>query len=754
MQWSSEAPGALSFTPILGATSTTYTTPPTSTSESGTKFEATFKNAKGETSTTEVTLTVNPPPCSAKPAITEQPKDQTVTAPGPATFKASASTPANCEAPSVQWSSEAPGALSFSPILGATSTTYTTPPTSTSESGTKFEATFKNAKGETSTNEVTLTVNPPPCSAKPAITEQPKDQTVTAPAAATFKASASTPANCEAPSVQWSSEAPGALSFSPILGATSTTYTTPPTSTSESGTKFEATFKNAKGETSTNEVTLTVNPPPCSAKPAITEQPKDQTVTAPAAATFKASASTPANCEAPSVQWSSEAPGALSFTPILGATSTTYTTPPTSTSESGTKFEATFKNAKGETSTNEVTLTVNPPPCSAKPAITEQPKDQTVTAPAAATFKASASTPANCEAPSVQWSSEAPGAAELLPDPRRHLDHLHDAAHEHERIGHQVRGDLHERQRRNEHERSDADGQPAALLGQAGDHRTAQRPDGHRPAAATFKASASTPANCEAPSVQWSSEAPGAAELHPDPRRHLDHLHDAAHEHERIGHQVRGHLQERQRRNEHERSDADGQPAALLGQAGDHRTAQRPDGHRPAAASFKASASTPANCEAPSVQWSSEAPGALSFTPILGATSTTYTTPPTSTSESGTKFEATFKNANRRNEHERSDADGQPAALLGQAGDHRTAQRPDGHRPAAASFKASASTPANCEAPSVQWSSEAPGAAELHPDPRRHLDHLHDAAHEHDRIGHQVRGHLHERQPGKRARTK
>jgi len=41
------------------------------------------------------------------------------------------------------------------------------------------------------------------------------------------------------------------------------------------------------------------------------------------------------------------------------AESTTYTTPATATTESGTKFEATFKERQGETTTDEVTLTVN-----------------------------------------------------------------------------------------------------------------------------------------------------------------------------------------------------------------------------------------------------------------------------------------------------------------------------------------------------------------------------------------------------------
>ncbi len=550
VQWSSKAPGALIFTAIPGAESATYTTPPTATAESGTKFEATFTNAKGGTTTDEVTLTVNPPPCSAAPAIEEQPKDQVVTAPAPASFKAKGSTPANCEAPSVQWSSKAPGALIFTAIPGAESATYTTPPTATAESGTKFEATFTNAKGGTTTDEVTLTVNPPPCSAAPAIEEQPKDQVVTAPAPASFKAKGSTPANCEAPSVQWSSKAPGALIFTAIPGAESATYTTPPTATAESGTKFEATFTNAKGGTTTDEVTLTVNPPPCSAAPAIEEQPKDQVVTAPAPASFKAKGSTPANCEAPSVQWSSKAPGALIFTAIPGAESATYTTPPTATAESGTKFEATFTNAKGGTTTDEVTLTVNPPPCSAAPAIEEQPKDQVVTAPAPASFKAKGSTPANCEAPSVQWSSKAPGALIFTAIPG-----AESATYTTPPTATAESGTKFEATFTNAKGGTTTDevtltvNPPPCSAAPAIEEQPKDQVV-TAPAPASFKAKGSTPANCEAPSVQWSSKAPGALIFTAIPGAELGHLHDAAHGHRRIGHQVRGDLHQRQRRDD------------------------------------------------------------------------------------------------------------------------------------------------------------------------------------------------------------
>ena len=204
------------------------------------------------------------------------------------------------------------------------------------------------------------TVTAPACVAAPSITTNPSNQIVTAPAAATFTAAGSTPANCAAPSVKWSSEAPGATSFSAILGATSVSYTTPSTTTAQTGTKYEATFMNAFGSTTTGAATLTVNAPACAAAPSITTNPSNQIVTAPAAATFTAAGSTPANCAAPSVKWSSEAPGATSFSAIPGATSASYTTPATTTSENGTRYHATFTNAFGSTTTSPAALTVNP----------------------------------------------------------------------------------------------------------------------------------------------------------------------------------------------------------------------------------------------------------------------------------------------------------------------------------------------------------------------------------------------------------
>ena len=312
--------------------------------------EVAVTDANGNSTGGPLYTYISPPPCTIKPVAEEQPTDQTVTEPTAASFKATASTPANCEAPTVQWSKEAPGATSFSPILGASSDTYTIPTTSTSESGTEFEATFKNAAGETTSKAAKLTVNA--ALVKPEVITQPKDQTVTAPASVSFTAEAS---GNPSPTVQWEiSEAGGA--FKEVPGATADTYTILATNISESGDRYEAVFTNSQGKATSAIATLTVNP--ALVKPEVITQPKDQTVTAPASVSFTAEAS---GNPSPTVQWEiSEAGGA--FKEVPGATADTYTILATNISESGDRYEAVFTNSQGKATSAIATLTVEPAP--------------------------------------------------------------------------------------------------------------------------------------------------------------------------------------------------------------------------------------------------------------------------------------------------------------------------------------------------------------------------------------------------------
>jgi len=69
---------------------------------------------------------------------------------------------------------------------------------------------------------------------------------------------------------------------------------------------------------------------------------------------------------------------------IGGATSSSYTTPATTTADSGATFVVVVSNSAGTATSNAATLTVNAAPVA--PSITTQPANQTVTAGQTATF--------------------------------------------------------------------------------------------------------------------------------------------------------------------------------------------------------------------------------------------------------------------------------------------------------------------------------------------------------------------------------
>lgn len=96
----------------------------------------------------------------------------------------------------------------------------------------------------------------------PAITTNPGNQTVTAGATATFTAAAT---GTPTPTVQWERSTNGGSSWSPIGGATSTTYTTPTTTvtggSANNGDQYRAVFTNTGGSATTTAAILTVNAP-------------------------------------------------------------------------------------------------------------------------------------------------------------------------------------------------------------------------------------------------------------------------------------------------------------------------------------------------------------------------------------------------------------------------------------------------------------------------------------------------------------
>ena len=264
------------------------------------------------------------------PSISTQPASQTVTVGQTATFSVSGSgaTPLR-----YQWNKNGTA------ITGATSASYATPATTTSDSGSQFTVVVSNPAGNVTSNIATLTVT---AAVAPSITTQPTSQTVTAGQPATFSVTGSGSAPL---SYQWRKN--GTV----ISGATSAVYATPAATTSDSGSQFMVVVGNAVGSVASNASTLTVTA--AEVAPSIITQPTSQTVMAGQTATFAVAGSGSAPL---SYQWHKNGVA------VSGATSAIYTTPVTATSDSGSQFSVAVGNSSGSVTSNTATLTVNAMP--------------------------------------------------------------------------------------------------------------------------------------------------------------------------------------------------------------------------------------------------------------------------------------------------------------------------------------------------------------------------------------------------------
>jgi invasion protein IalB len=317
---------------ITGATTSSYTTPATTTADSGSTFRVIVSNAAGTVTSGVATLTVNPAPVA--PTITTQPVNQTVTAGQTATFTVVATGTAPL---SYQWQKNGVN------IAGATSTSYTTPATTTADSGSTFRVIVSNTAGTVTSSPATLTVNA--AVVAPTITTQPANQTVTAGQTATFTVVATGTAPL---SYQWQKSGVN------IAGATSASYTTSVTTTADSGASFAVVVSNTAGTVTSAAATLTVTT--AAVAPTITTQPANQTVTAGQTTTFTVVATGTAPL---SYQWQKNGVN------IAGATSASYTTPVTTTADSGASFAVVVSNTAGTVTSSAATLTVNPAPAPA-----------------------------------------------------------------------------------------------------------------------------------------------------------------------------------------------------------------------------------------------------------------------------------------------------------------------------------------------------------------------------------------------------
>jgi len=113
--------------------------------------------------------------------------------------------------------------------------------------------------------------------------------------------------------------------------------------------------------------------------PSITTQPASQTVTAGQTGSFSVAATGTAPF---TYQWQKNGVA------ISGATSSSYTTPATTTSDNGAQFAVVVSNTAGSVTSSAAILTVNAAPVA--PSITAQPASQAVTAGQTASFSVAA----------------------------------------------------------------------------------------------------------------------------------------------------------------------------------------------------------------------------------------------------------------------------------------------------------------------------------------------------------------------------
>jgi hypothetical protein len=174
----------------------------------------------------------------------------------------------------------------------------------------------------------------------PGFTTQPASQTVTVGQAATFSVTAT---GTSPLTYQWQKNNAN------ISGAMSASYTTPATLAADNGAAFRVIVTNSAGSATSNSAMLTVTASPVG--PSITTQPANQTVTVGQTATFSVTATGTAPL---SYQWQKNNAN------ISGATSASYTTPATVSTDSGATFRVIVTNSVTNITSSAATLTVNP----------------------------------------------------------------------------------------------------------------------------------------------------------------------------------------------------------------------------------------------------------------------------------------------------------------------------------------------------------------------------------------------------------
>ena len=307
-------------TNIPDATNSSYTTPATSMDDNGAEYLVEVSNEAGNASSSVGILTV-----TTKPAITTQPAAQTVISGQTAKFTVEA---AGTPTLRYQWKKGGTN------IDGATGSSYTTPATQLANSGAEYSVEVSNDVGTVTSEVVILTVT-----MGPVITKEPVSLPVNPGATATFSVEAN---GTPAPTYQWQKNGVN------ISGATGSTYTTPATTASDTGTVFKVVVTNSAGTATSKEAVLSVNSPA-----SIATQPANKAVVAGQTASFSVTA---AGTGPFTYQWKK---GGVNVSAGVGGTTSTYTTPATVVAtDHNAVFTVEVRNSAGTVTSSSATLSV------------------------------------------------------------------------------------------------------------------------------------------------------------------------------------------------------------------------------------------------------------------------------------------------------------------------------------------------------------------------------------------------------------
>ncbi len=213
------------------------------------------------------------------PVITQAPADQAASVGQSVTFSVAAS---GADL-GYQWQRSDSSGASYTDVPGANAVSLTVT-AALADDASLWRVVVSNATGSATSIPARLSVVQGTIA--PAISADPRDQSVTAGQTASFTVAAS---GSPTPSVQWQQRADASAEWSDIAGATELTYTTAPTTLAQSGSQYRAVVSNSAGSASSLAATLTVSAEAIA--PAITSQPQSQNVQAGNAALFTVTAS-------------------------------------------------------------------------------------------------------------------------------------------------------------------------------------------------------------------------------------------------------------------------------------------------------------------------------------------------------------------------------------------------------------------------------------------------------------------------------